>query len=34
MKTTIGCGAGKGVEATSKAHGGKFSNLEVGRKCC
>ncbi|CAE7443033.1 TKL1 [Symbiodinium sp. CCMP2456] len=32
MKTTIGCGAGKGVEATSKAHGGKFSNLEDLRK--
>jgi len=27
MKTTIGCGAGAGVEGTSKAHGGKFSNL-------
>jgi len=32
MKTTIGCGAGKGIEATSKAHGGKFSNLEELRK--
>jgi len=32
MKTTIGCGAGKGVEGTSKAHGGKFSNLEDLRK--
>ena len=29
MKTTIGCGAGKGIEGTSKAHGGKFSNLEA-----
>lgn len=28
MKTTIGCGAGKGVEGGPKAHGGKFSNLE------
>lgn len=24
MKTTIGCGAGRGLEDTSKAHGGKF----------
>ncbi|CAE7487448.1 TKL1, partial [Symbiodinium natans] len=32
MKTTIGCGAGKGIEGTSKAHGGKFSNLEELRK--
>jgi len=29
MKTTIGNGAGPGVEGTSKAHGGKFSNLEA-----
>jgi len=32
MKTTIGCGAGAGVQGTSKAHGGKFSNLEDLRK--
>eukprot|EP00931_Biecheleriopsis_adriatica_P083317 TRINITY_DN568_c0_g1_i1.p1 TRINITY_DN568_c0_g1~~TRINITY_DN568_c0_g1_i1.p1 ORF type:complete len:861 (-),score=166.98 TRINITY_DN568_c0_g1_i1:197-2779(-) len=32
MKTTIGCGAGKGTEGTSKAHGGKFSNIEELRK--
>lgn len=24
MKTTIGCGAGRGIEDTAKAHGGKF----------
>lgn len=24
MKTTIGCGAGRGLEGTAKAHGGKF----------
>jgi len=29
MKTTIGNGAGAGVEGTAKAHGGKFSNLEA-----
>uniref|UniRef100_A0A7S0FDH9 Transketolase-like pyrimidine-binding domain-containing protein n=1 Tax=Pyrodinium bahamense TaxID=73915 RepID=A0A7S0FDH9_9DINO len=28
MKTTIGCGAGKGLEGTSKAHGGAFSNVD------
>eukprot|EP00927_Polykrikos_kofoidii_P001234 TRINITY_DN10445_c2_g1_i1.p1 TRINITY_DN10445_c2_g1~~TRINITY_DN10445_c2_g1_i1.p1 ORF type:complete len:904 (-),score=129.19 TRINITY_DN10445_c2_g1_i1:64-2571(-) len=28
MKTTIGAGAGRGIENTAKAHGGKFSNLE------
>jgi len=32
MKTTIGCGAGRGLEGTSKAHGGKFSNLEAIRE--
>jgi len=32
MNTTIGCGAGKGLEGTAKAHGGKFSNLEDLRK--
>eukprot|EP00440_Ansanella_granifera_P033818 gb/GFBE01036691.1/.p1 GENE.gb/GFBE01036691.1/~~gb/GFBE01036691.1/.p1 ORF type:complete len:854 (+),score=201.88 gb/GFBE01036691.1/:1-2562(+) len=32
MKTTIGCGAGRGLEGTAKAHGGKFSNLEDLRK--
>jgi len=32
MKTTIGCGAGVGIEGTAKAHGGKFSNLEILRK--
>jgi len=29
MKTTIGDGAGPGIEGTAKAHGGKFSNLEA-----
>ncbi|CAJ1354946.1 unnamed protein product [Effrenium voratum] len=28
MRTTIGCGAGPAVEGKSKAHGGKFENLE------
>jgi transketolase len=32
MKTTIGSGAGPGLEGTNKAHGGKFSNLEELRK--
>lgn len=32
MKTTIGCGAGVGVQGTSKAHGGKFSNVSTLRK--
>jgi len=32
MTTTIGCGAGREIEGTSKAHGGKFSNLEALRE--
>ncbi|CAK0820587.1 unnamed protein product, partial [Prorocentrum cordatum] len=32
MKTTIGCGAGVGIEGAAKAHGGKFSTLEAIRQ--
>jgi transketolase len=32
MKTTIGCGAGVGIEGEAKAHGGKFSTLEAIRQ--
>jgi len=32
LKTTIGCGAGKGIEGTHKAHGGKFATIEELRK--
>jgi len=32
MKTTIGYGAGAGIENTPKAHGGKFGNLEKMRE--
>eukprot|EP00929_Paragymnodinium_shiwhaense_P103980 TRINITY_DN678_c0_g1_i5.p1 TRINITY_DN678_c0_g1~~TRINITY_DN678_c0_g1_i5.p1 ORF type:complete len:982 (-),score=266.98 TRINITY_DN678_c0_g1_i5:102-2993(-) len=32
MRTTIGCGAGSGIEGKPKAHGGKFSNLEEIRR--
>lgn len=32
MKTTIGCGSGKGFEGTCKAHGSKLPNLEAVRQ--
>ncbi|CAE8594869.1 unnamed protein product [Polarella glacialis] len=32
MSTVIGAGAGRGLEGTAKAHGGKFSNLEAIRE--
>lgn len=32
MQTTIGCGAGRGIEGKSKAHGGAFSTLEAIRE--